>query len=101
MGVEDLSEEITLEAEASKVITMANFKTIEASIITPMKDITITIKGIIREEVVAAAAARITEGMVTAEVIIEAITIITTNITLMMMAIRWNNRPTMCTLQWF
>ena len=90
-GVEDLVEEITIEAEACKVITMANFKTIKATIITPIKDITITIAGIIGEEVGTAMAAIITEAMVMTEVIIKAITIITINIMLMTMAIRWNN----------
>ena len=47
--------------------------------------------GITGEKVVAAVAAIITEAVVTAEVITEAKTIITTNITLMMMAIGWNN----------
>ena len=80
--VEDLIEETTLEVEASKVITMANFKTIVASIITPVEDITILIMGITGEEVVAAAAAIITEAVVVAEVIIEAITIMINNIML-------------------
>ena len=86
-----LTEEITLEAEASKVITMANFIITEANTTPPMVDITITLMGIIGEEVVTAMAVIITEAVVMAEVIVRAITIITTNIMLMMMAIRWNS----------
>ena len=70
---------------------MATFKITEASTATPVVDITITLMGIIGEEVVTAMAVIITEAVVMAEVIIEAITIITTSITLMMMVIRWNN----------
>ena len=59
-----LTEEITPEAGASKVITMANFKTTEASTITPTLDIIITLTGIIGDEVVTAVAVIITEAMV-------------------------------------
>ena len=86
-----LTEEITLEAEASKVITVANFNITEASTTPSVVDIIITLMGIIGEEVVAAMAVIITEAVVRAEIIIGAITIITTNIMLMMMAIRWNS----------
>ena len=62
-----LTEEITPGAEASKVITMANFNITEASTTPPMVDIIITLMGIIEEEVVTAMAIIITEAVVMVE----------------------------------
>ena len=101
VGAGDLIKEITLEAEATKVITAANFKTTEASTTTPVVDITITLVGIIGEEVLTAVAVIIAEAVVMEKVIIKAITFITTNIMLMTMAINGKIWTTMCTLQWF
>ena len=70
---------------------MANFNIIEVNTIPPVVDTVITLVTIIGEEVVAATAVIIKETMVMVEVIIGAITIITTNIMLMTMAFRWNS----------
>ena len=89
--VEDHNEEITQEVEANKGVTKANFRAIEPNTITPMVDIIITPVVIIGEEEVTAAAIHNTKVVAMAEVLIEVITVAITNITLMMIVIRWNN----------
>ena len=90
-AVEDQIGVITLEVMANRTIIEANIKIIEASITTPMVVINEVIMEIIGDEVVVAMVVIITEAMVMAKVIIGAITIITTNILPIMMAIKWNN----------
>ena len=85
----DHLEEVILEAVANQTTFAANIRVIEANTITPTAVIKAIIMRITGDVVgVTAMAVITTEAVVVAEVITEALTIITTNITLMMMDIK-------------